>query len=661
MPIDQSVTEIADEITLSLAEVERIDKLGEDYILRIENKGLTHRPDCFSHLGIAREVAAYFKTKLHNPLPKLLEKEFPVEKKLPLKIMVKAKKLCPRYCAVVLTDVKVTRSPNWLKTALERLGQKSINNVVDITNYVMFELGQPLHAFDYHKLKDATIIVRNSNKGEKLTTIDGKVRNLDEQMLVIADSEKVQALAGVQGGQTTQVDRKTQTIILEAANFDPINNRKTGKKLNLRTEASTRFEKNLDITLPLPAIKRTIELLQKLSSAKIASRIFDISDKNFKARKIKVSTEWINRFIGFNLTTKTMQSVLNFLGITTKVTGSLLTVSQPSWRPDINMEADIAEEVARIYGYDKIPITLPQIPHQLPKKNWQIFWRQKVKLYLQGLGFTEVHSQPFIGGELLKKTFLSSLPYLQLINPQTENQEFMRRSLIPSLLEVAVKNLNYFSRFRIYEINRIFLPRKKKTPKEITFLSAVTIGDNYVKVKGIMEALFEELGIEGYSFEVLQLSDNQLFNLNKSARVRINKSPIGVLGFIDKKITMSLGIDQQVICFDLNFEEMIKQAKKDRIYTPIPLYPPQIEDLTVALNKGQLIGPIIDLIKYSSKLVNKVSLIDELGRNFTLRIVYQHPQKTLSNDDVAKLREGIISQIEKTFAARIKGHTGSGL
>lgn len=614
---NRTAQEIADKLTLSLTEVENINKIGDDYILEIENKGLTHRPDCFSHLGVAREVAAYFKLKLNDPLQSLIEKRFSTERKMPFSIEVKEKQLCPRYCGVVLTNIKVAPSPNWLKTALERLDQNSINNVVDITNYVMFELGQPLHAFDYEKVKNHKIVVRKSKKGEKLVTLDDEARELDETMLVIADSKKPIGLAGVKGGKNTQVTNDTKTIILEAANFDAKNNRKTSKKINLRTDASTRFEKNLDITLPPSAIKKTIELLQKYAGAKVASEIVDILNKPFKHSIVSVKTEWINNFIGFNVSDREMISILNSLGFQTSSKNGHLKVNVPSWRQDVSMKADIAEEIARVYGYDKIPITLPQLVDKPPKTNSTLLWRKKAKLFFKGLRFTEVHTQPFIGKKMLEKYGMSDKKHLQLVNPLTIDQEFMRRSLIPSLLEVAKDNLKHDPKLKIFEIDRVFIPRKNTQPNEIFYLAGIAKGENFPNMKGTVEALLDEFAITKYKFKPAASQFAELFIDNN------------LVGIIQKEQ------------FNLNFDKLIEHATTLKKYKPIPKFPPLIEDMTFSFPPKTYIGPVIEKIKSTSKLIKKVEILDQYKNNFTFRITYQSRKKSLSSSDIKDIRKKI--------------------
>lgn len=653
----KSAREMADKITLSLAEIESLEKKGQDYILEIENKGLTHRPDCFSHLGIAREVSAVFRAKIIDPLEKLSTKKFHPEKKLPVKITVLAKDLCPRYAGIVLANLKVAPSPNWLKTALERIGIRPINNIVDITNYIMLELGQPLHAFDYEKVKNQQIIVRRAKKGEKLITLDGVKRNLGQDNLVIADAEKPIGLAGIMGGANTEVGSTTTTIILESANFEPRNNRITSKTLNLRTEASTRFEKNLDITLPLPAINRAVEMMQKLAGAKVASELVDIQNKTFKPKIVKVKTNWLNKFIGINLSKEEIIPILKYLGFKVNSQNSLLTIEAPSWRQDVSMEADIAEEIARTYGYDKIPTTLPKEEDKSPQSNLDLFWRKKAKLFLKGVGFTEVLTPPFVGKELLEKSMASGEDYLQLVNPLTVDQEFMRHSLIPSLLEVGKNNLKYFDKFRMFEIDRVFIPEDKRAPNEILYLAGVVAGEKYPLVKGVMEMLLKEMGIKGYQFEPYKLKKTfygKIFHPGRTAEIMLKKQSLGLLGEASPVILRRFGIKKRVVIFDLEFPQLVKYATTAKKYMPIPKYPSIVEDLAFIVPDQTLVGEMLEIIKKRSPLIVQVELLDAYKNTRTFRITYQSPKRTLSDKEVEKIRKKIIGVVSKKFGARIK-------
>lgn len=655
--IEKSPGAVANKITLSLAEIESLEKKGQDHILEIENKGLTHRPDCFSHLGMAREVAAFFNLKLNDPLAKLAAKKFKPEKKLPLEIKIQAKDLCPRYCGIVLTDLQIGPSPNWLKTGLERLNIRSINNVVDITNFVMVELGQPLHAFDYDKVKDHQIIVRTAKKGETIITLDGVKRTLKEDSLLIADVQEPLAIASVMGGQKAEISPETKSIVIESANFEPKNSRITSKKLSLRTEASTRYEKNLDFTLTLPAINRAVELIQKTAGGKVASPLIDVQNKQFKPKTIKVSPQWLNGFIGLNLNDGEIISILERLAFKVKKQASQFSIEIPSWRQDVNLEADIAEEITRIYGYDKIPVSLPKEEARPPKTNPHLFWRKKIKLFLKGLGFTEVMTPPFVGTPLLESCGVANEEYLTLVNPLTVDQEFMRRSLVPSLLSITKTNLKYFNKFRIFEIDRVYLPQDKKKPQEIPYLTGLAVREKFIEIKGVVEALLEEMGVKNFSFQPYKLEKTfygRVFHPGRTAEVMVKNESLGVVGEINPSVLHRLGIKKRIVAFDLDFEQLEKLSTTIKKYQPLFKYPAIVEDLSFVVPPQTLVGEIKEAVQKTSSLIRSVKYLDSYQDTRTFRITYQSDKKTLSDPEARKIRKKIVATVSRKFRAKIK-------
>lgn len=644
---------LADLITLNLVEVESIAKKGDDTILEIENKGITNRPDCFSQLGLARETAAYLKLNLKDPLPKLAKIQPQPTKKLPLKIQIRQPKLCYRYTGLVLTDLQVGPSPKWLRVGVQNCGLNSINNVVDITNYVMLELGQPLHAFDYQKVADHQILVRLAQKGEIIETFEGDKIKLLPSTLVIADSQKPIAIAGIIGGKNTEINSQTKTLILESANFDKIANRRSEKELNLRTEASTRFEKGQDIALTLPALNRAAKLLQKVAGAKIASAIIDVQTKKVSPAQIKVSPAWLNRFLGLNLKPEQMAQILERLQLKTKIQKDQLLVTIPTFRPDLKMPADLAEEIARIYGYDKIPITLPSGPSQMPATNPQIKIRKKTKEFLKSAGFSEILTQPFLGEKILNLFELQPQSHLQVVNPLNIDQEYLRRSLIPSLLPLVKNNLKNFSQFKIFEIDKIFLPQKQKQPIEVTTLTLIAAGPNsYPLLKGTLEALFDFLGIKANFKPAPPLcfwEENQTATLLDSQGKRL-----GMAGKIKKVILSQLEIKANLSLAELNFDKIVKATNLSKTYQPIPKYPPIVEDLTFILKPKTRVGDLIQSIKDSSLIIQNIKLTDSYKNSRSFRITYQSSKKTLADREVKKVREKIIQEVKKKFQARLK-------
>lgn len=665
IPIKATPSQVAEKITLNLVEVDSITKRGEDTIFEIENKGITNRPDCFSHLGIAREVAAYFNLSFKEPLIKLQEKKLAVEKKLPFKLKVTNSKLCPRYCTVILTNLKVSPSPKWLRVAVENCGIRSINNVVDITNYVMLELGQPLHAFDYDKIEGKEIIVRKAKEDEEIITLDGSKRKLTKNVLVIADAKKPIGIAGIMGGKNTEVISGTKTIVLESANFNGVNNRLSSKFLKLRTEASTRFEKGQDLNLAHPALIRAVELLKELTGAKTASKIFNLQFTKIQPWQIKISHSWLNKFLGIKLTIKETKSILERLSLKTEILKDLLVITIPTFRPDLTMEADIAEEVARIYGYDNIPITLPKGEMKPAKLNKKIFWEKRIKKWMANLGFTEVYTYPLVGQELIEKAGLRAEDHLKLLNPFTVEREYFRTTLTPSILEVIAKNQNFFEEIKVFEMARIFLKKSKREVKEKIMLICALTGEKFYQTKGVAEALLNELGIENLEFSLKKhvVIATQKLRLNfwhpgRTAVTWLKKRErnlrLGTVGEIHPRILEKFGIEEKVTIFELDFEEILKHATTTKTFTPIPKYPPIIEDLAFIVPERTLVGEIIREIEKLSNLVIQVKLLDSYQNTRTFRVTYQHPKRTLIDQEIRKIREKIIKEAFKKFKAEIK-------
>jgi len=653
--IKQIPQKVADKITLSLVEVESIEKRGDDTILEIENKGITNRPDCFSQLGLAREVAAYFNLKLNNPLKNLTKLTFPQVKRIPFEVKVATPSLCYRYSSIVLTSIKVKPSPKWLRTAVENCGVRSINNVVDITNYVMLELGQPLHAFDYEKLEGRKIIVRKAKNNEIIETLDGEKRKLNKNILIIADAKNPIGIAGIIGGAKSEITNKTKTIVLESANFNKINNRRSEKRLKLRTDASTRFEKGLDINLTLAALNRAVKLLQKVAGGKVASKTIDIRYKKVNPWKIKTSPDWINNFLGLKLNSSQMIIILKQLQLKADLKNDQLIITIPTFRSDLKMPADISEEIARIYGYDKIPIKPLCSPIIPPKANPTISLRKKVKEFLKGVGFTEVLTQPFLGKKSLRLFKLNPKIHLKLINPLTVDQEYLRRSLIPSLLPMVKKNLRFFDHLRLFEIDRIFIPQNKKQPKEIINLAALVTGkQSYLHLKGMLESLMRFLSISTHFKPISESSS--FWELKRSAEVLNEKEEVlGRIGKIQKYILHKSELKEEVSLLEINFSKILKLAKISKIYQPIFKYPSIIEDLTFILKPKTTYHQLVELILSISPLIVQLELIDSYKDSLTFRIFYQHPKKNLTDKEVGKIRKKIILQVKQKDLGKLKG------
>lgn len=654
LKINKTAKEIADKITLSLSEVEKVEKEGTDTVLEIENKALTHRPDCFSHLGIAREIAAFFNLKFSNPLDKLDRVKLKVTgKSLPLIINIKNTSLCKRYSAIVLKNIKVGESPKFIKERLLACGVRPINNIVDITNYVMLALGQPLHAFDYKKIGNHKILVRTASPdGEIIVTLDGVKRRLNEKILVIADSRKPIALAGIMGGDNSEIDSQTTTIVLESANFDPTSTRKSAKQLNLRTEASSRFEKNLDPCLTKAALVYAVTLLQKYAGTQTSSEIIDLYPVKEATKEIITSVSYLNTLLGLTLKDNQIIDLLKRLGIEVRLKNSNLIIKPSVLRRDLTIPADITEEVARIYGYDNIPTTLPKGVISPPPVNNSLYWEQNTKLLLKGIGFSEVNLPSLIGKEILELTGEDLPDYLKLINPTSPDRTYLRRSLLSGLLISTKANLRFFSEFNLFEIGRIFLKNGRgKQPTEIKTLSGILVNKAFFEAKGVVEALFDFWRI---SFPEINRSEANFFLPKVSAKI----GDLGIIGEFNTTVKNYLGVENQISAFELDFDKIVSLSRKAAFYKQIALYPPIIEDFSFVFEKNPEIGEILTTIKKSSPLIFAVSVLDRFQKTITFRIAFQDPKRSLSSEEIHPLRKEIIRNLEDKFQAKVKGKIG---
>lgn len=654
--INKTPKEIADKITLSLSEVERVEKVGGDTVLEIENKALTHRPDCFSQLGLAREIGAYFSKKINDPLDAYYHHKFKFSAKgLNLNVVIENKKGCLRYSTIVLSNIKVGKSPEFIQNRLKLVNIRPINNVVDITNYVMMELGQPLHAFDYEKISGHKIIVRNARKGEYITTLDDVRRTLDDSMLVIADSRKPIAVAGIIGGKDSEVTENTKTIVLESASFDGQQTRKTAKKLGIRTEASTRFEKNLDSHLTKAGVVKAVELLEKYAGTKVASKYYDIRSPLPERKVIKTNASRINTILGLSLTPLEMKKLLERLELPTEIKKDDLIITVPTYRRDLNIEADIAEEVARIYGYDAIPTTLPKGDIIPPFKNQSIEMQYELKQILTGLGLYEAHLPSLIGKDTIKLVGEDTGGYIKLINPTNPEKTYFRRSLIESLLLVANFNSRYFKNFGIFEIGRIYNKTSKgKLPNEKIKVGSIfaypktdEIGNSFYKIKGIVEELFNVLGVPLPKFN--PVNNHQVFQQRMTAEI----GEYGILGKINPQISDWISKEFHFFAFEIDFD-LLMTNRKGKYYKQIPNNPPIIEDFTFEFEKIPLIGNLIENIKSTDILMNQVDIIGTYYNSVTVRIYFQDPNKSLSSKDIDPVRKKMIETVEEKFKGKIK-------
>ncbi|MDD5071827.1 MAG: phenylalanine--tRNA ligase subunit beta [Patescibacteria group bacterium] len=652
-----------------------------DTVFEVDNKSITNRPDLWSHFGMAREIAAFLGIKLKEPksdLGKLTKGKGKLEK---LKVEVKDSKLCPRYMAIKMNGIAIGPSPEWMQEKLSAVGMRPISNIVDITNYVMLELGQPLHAFDASLVKE--IGARRARKGEEMETLDGQKRELDENMLLITDGEKGVAVAGVMGGLSSEINDKTSSIIIEAANFEPVSIRKTSQKLGLRTESSMRFEKSLDPNLCELAIARTVELVKKLCpKAEVASDLVDIKDFKLETGPIELNLEWLEKIIGQNFEDKKIIKILEGLGFAVRKEGEKLEVAIPTWRAtkDISIPEDLVEEIVRIYGYNNLKPEMPKVVMEAPRVNRERMLEREIKEILaQGARLAETYNYSFVNEGQLKKLRMETRNYVKLANPIVSQHTLLRQSLAPNLLENIKTNQFHYNAFGLFEIGNVFMDlvgeedkggdKNEKLPYQEKRLGIILAGekkeDVFRKAKGMVEYLFNYFGLAA-SFE---FPEDLPGWADTKAAVKIiskvgHKNDLGLAARLDNQAAAALNIKKEVAVVEIRFKDLVDLilAEGAKQYERIPKYPPVVRDLAFVAEKKILYKDIKKEIEGFSGLVKEVELFDvyegeslgEDNRNLAFHIIYQSPDRTLTAEEIEKEQEKLIKLLKKKFKAQIR-------
>lgn len=655
----------------------------DDAVLEIDNKSMTHRPDLWGHYGLAREVAVLYNKELKKYAPA----DIKPGKGLTIKVKIEDTELCRRYMAVAISGIKVGPSPEWLQTKLLAVGQRPINNIVDITNLLMFELAQPMHAFDVRDLaggkeNKVEIVVRRPQDKEKFTTLDGIERSLTNEMLVIADKEKSVALAGVMGGLNSEIKDDTTTIIYESANFDPTVIRKMSQTLGLRTESSARWEKNLDPNNAELALKRAVELtLELCPEAKVISPVADESHFKLNQGPIAVSLEFINKKIGIEFKEKEVATILERLGFTLTFKKGVFFVSVPTWRAtkDISIPEDIVEEVARIYGYNNIPTALPIAPVTPPAKDKLKELERKIKeILVLEFGFSEVYNYSFVSPEVLAKLGEEIGKHLELANPIAKDRPFLRRYLLPGLLLNTEFNLHRFPAVKLFEVGRVFhadVPGQRAQtnsdellPRQNTLLSLVYAAKNdgtpFYVVSEAVHGLLSSLGVK----EKLEKSTHpHLFHPGRFAKVYIAETEIGLVSEIDPQVQKTLGIAEHVAVAELDLDELLLVLNQEKKYQPLAVYPEVVRDIAFVVDKKITHAEIVVALEKIDPLIVEVELFDVFQGNplapqrvvqgkksMAYHITYLSPERTLESGEVDKIQERVQKLLEKEFKAEMR-------
>jgi phenylalanyl-tRNA synthetase beta chain len=684
---------LADLLTFHSFEVESVKKESQDWVLDIDV--LPNRAhDCLSHQGIAREIAALLKYsfKLVDYSKKIKEISKERADKV-VKVEIKDKELCPRYTARVITDVKVGPSPKWIQQRLKVCGLKPINNVVDIANYVMLETGQPLHAFDADKLQASgeikKIIVRRAKKGEKIVSLDDEKYDLDENVLVIADEKDPVCVAGIKGGIGPGIDNQTKQVILEAANFNPQIIRQGSRQLKLVTDASWRFENGLDPNLTESAIDMCAYLIQEIVGGQVFKGRVDVYPKKVRPKKARLDIGRVNSLLGIEIPVKEIKNILERLGFEIKDLGGGLKrkfssptpkfqVTVPTWRMDVTIPEDLIEEVGRVYGFEKIPSQLPSATLVPAERKEDLIYQNKVKDILANLGFSEVYNYSLIGDKEID--FYKNRPdyidyakdsagkplLIELLNPVSQEQKYLRPSLIPILIKNTRENKKYFERVRLFEIGKVFHLNKQQVIEKKKMASIISLEEKneqsqeFYRLKGVVDTLLNRIGISDIWYDDdIPENDSSVPDFchpNKRAQIKVGDDLLGWVGEIDSQVLAKIDIESRIAGFEIDFDKLVQLATEERIYSPPSKYPAMVRDIALLVGPGVKVVEVLNLINAADgPLVRDVDLFDmyegeeipDGKKNLAFHIIFQSDDHTLTDKEVNALQGKIIKALEE--------------
>ena len=643
-----------------------------------------NRPDCLSVIGVAREIAAIEKVALTYPDFNLVDKGNTISERTSIKI--EAPDHCPRYVARLLEDITIKPSPFWLQERLLSIGQRPINNIVDVTNFVLMETGQPLHAFDFDFLAENRIVVRIADKGETFVTLDQKERVLDDEMLMICDGQKAVAVGGVMGGLNSEIKDSTTRVLLESAYFNPISIRRTSKRLGLSTDASYRFERGVDPAGQIAAANRAAKLMVELGGGRLISGLIDEYPNPQLLKSLKLSVKNTNRLLGTQVQRKEIANLLKSIEFSVEKNGSkkdedFLTVTPPSFRVDISRPEDLMEEVARLAGYNNIPTTFPSMPATGRSFHKQIDVRNRIRRLMTGLGFREITNYSFMhpqtADRLRLKTDDPRRQRVDILNPLTEDQAAMRTSLVPGLLETVHYNFSQqIKNLKIFEIGKIFINENPRNlPSEPEILAGLWTGSRYAAswhdpaadcdfydIKGVVEGLLKALQIDGIQFTRLPENMCAYTRTGHTAQILNNDTLLGLVGEIHPEVLANYDLKQPAFLFELHFDHLVPLIKETTQSKPIPKFPAIFRDITIIVNNDIEAQKIIaEGHNQVEALVESFSLLDvfegkpiaEGKKSVSLRVTYRSPYKTLQDEDVTPIHQSIADRLIKAFKASL--------
>lgn len=652
------------------------NKLGEDIVdilnLRediIDFEITPNRPDCLAIEGLGRETAVSLGKEFKNPRKNIDELKIEDKNEIEgLKVEIEAPDLCYRYIARVVKNVKIAPSPEWLVRRLNACGIRSINNIVDITNYVMLEMGQPMHAFDINSIEGKHIVVRRAKNGEKITTLDEEERTLDENDLVIADETKPVAIAGVMGGINSEIEKDTETVVFESASFYGGAVRKTAKKVGLRTESSSRFEKGLSPENALRAINRAMELVEEINAGEVVEGKIDVYPTKQKTNKINLDYDRINKLLGTEISKEEMIDTLEKLNI--KVENDIAIA--PYFRTDIEQLADIAEEVLRFYGYDKLDTTLVESDTTIGIRNKEQKIEQKIKNVLVNSGLSEIYTYGFVSDKDLEKSKINKdLKETSILiqNPLSDEYRLMRPSTIPSMMQTLATNANKKnSSAKLFDISKSYKNinnevENGEVPLQENILTIGMYGDDidFYTVKGLIENVLETSSINRY--DIVRETENESYHTGRCANIKVGIDVIATIGEVHPEVLDNYGIEKRAYLAEVNLSKVTKYSKVNKKYVEVPKFPAVERDIAIIVDEKVEVGQIEKIIiKKAKKLLEKMQLFDiyrneKLGDNkksVAYSLIFRDKNRTLSDEEINVVMENIIGELQKTLNTELR-------
>ncbi|MGL5152349.1 MAG: phenylalanine--tRNA ligase subunit beta [Clostridium sp.] len=627
----------------------------------------SNRPDCLSIVGMAREAAATLGLSYKMPN---LSYEVKGSENINDSLKVEIKDdLCKRYMVRGVKNVKIAQSPKWMQEKLLEAGVRPINNIVDITNYVMLEIGEPMHAFDKREISSNSIVIERANNGEKFTTLDEVERELTSDVLCIKNGEETIALAGIMGGLNSEVKEDTTSIIFECANFDGTNIRVNSKKLGLRTESSSRFEKDIDPNLAEVALNRACALVCELECGEIIEGTIDIYPVKKEEGYIEVDSTWVNKFLGTEISKEEMKKCLDSLDLKTEIKENILCINIPTFRIDVEIKEDIAEEIVRIYGYNKVPTTIFKVSTEKEPKSEKIILDEKLIATLLGCGLNQSISYSFVSPKVFDRIKLADDSVLRNVvrikNPLGEDYSVMRTSTLPSMMECLGRNYSRNNDYvRLFEIGKTYIPNEDEfnLPTENNVLTVGLYGKaDYIDIKGIVEEILEILGVNKVKYE--REGNNPSYHPGKTAKLIVNRREAGVLGEIHPDVSENYGIDVPVFVCELNLDVIYGASNLSRAYKALPKFPAVTRDIALLVDDELLSQEIEMTIRQTGgTLVEKVELFDiykgaqipEGKKSIAYAIAYRDEQKTLTDKDVNKVHDKILRALQFKLGATLR-------